>query len=524
MVRSERAAASACTAGETPWALKTTTDPSGTSSVSSTKTAPRRSRVATTCLLWTICLRTYTGAPCSSSAFSTATTARSTPAQYPRGSASRTRPGDSAMPAMVGGRARLLPGVRRAPPSGASALTACVVPAVLGQAVVMSREIPELVRAAAGLAATVLDEARKLPETLPGLPVRVIGFALQKAMWLQQQYSGLVARGDELFTGTRGDDEPGLATFDEDLPADSAPAAATPPGFRDSAFDRVEAPAEEDILSGLPEDDVALVDESAAQEADAEVRAAFSDNLASEELAEELAEEVTEELAEAALDELALEQLVDDETAGLPADPAPEEVVAAVEDITVQVEGAGLAPAPEGTATEDADAVENALLEADAAAAGAAPGSVPQAADVGTPEGGVAPVGAAVTDGGVAAPEADPGVDGGGTPVAAATGASPEVDPDAGPADEGGTTGPADDGGTADSSAPATAPIEGYDAWSIAQLRGRLRGYQAVTVAELVAYEEATRAREPYLRMLRNRLEKLDEQAVEASPLAPRGA
>jgi hypothetical protein len=401
----------------------------------------------------------------------------------------------------------------------------------------MSREIPELVRAAAGLAATVLDEARKLPETLPGLPVRVIGFAMQKAMWLQQQYSGLVARGDELFTGIRGDDEPGLATFDEDLPADSAPAAATPPGFRDSAFDRVEAPAEEDILSGLPEDDVALVDESAAQEADAEVRAAFSDDLASEELAEELAEELTEELAveelaeelteelaEAALDELALEQLVDDETAGLPADPAPAEVVAAVEDITVQVEGAGLAPAPEGTATEDADAVENALLEADAAAAGAAPESVPEAVDVVTPDGEVATVEAAVTDEGVAAPEADTAVDEGGTPVAAATGASTEVDTDAGPADEGGTAGPADDEGTADSSAPATAPVEGYDAWSIAQLRGRLRGYQAVTVAELVAYEEATRAREPYLRMLRNRLEKLDEQAVEASPLAPRGA
>jgi hypothetical protein len=44
-----------------------------------------------------------------------------------------------------------------------------------------------------------------------------------------------------------------------------------------------------------------------------------------------------------------------------------------------------------------------------------------------------------------------------------------------------------------------------------------------VTVADLVSYEESTRNREPYLRMLRNRLEKLDEQAVEASPLAPRG-
>ena len=81
IVRSARSAASSCTAGETPCAENTTSAPSGTSSVSSTKIAPRRSSVATTCLLCTICLRTYTGAPCCSSAFSTAITARSTPAQ-----------------------------------------------------------------------------------------------------------------------------------------------------------------------------------------------------------------------------------------------------------------------------------------------------------------------------------------------------------------------------------------------------------------------------------------------------------
>ena len=74
------------------------------------------------------------------------------------------------------------------------------------------------------------------------------------------------------------------------------------------------------------------------------------------------------------------------------------------------------------------------------------------------------------------------------------------------------------------SQAGGTAPIDGYDSFSIAQLRGRLRGYALTTVTDLVAYEEATRAREPYLRMLRNRLEKLEEQAVESSPLAPRGA
>jgi len=42
-------------------------------------------------------------------------------------------------------------------------------------------------------------------------------------------------------------------------------------------------------------------------------------------------------------------------------------------------------------------------------------------------------------------------------------------------------------------------------------------------VQDLVAYEQATRAREPYLRMLRNRLEKIEDQAVDSSPFAPRG-
>ena len=92
----------------------------------------------------------------------------------------------------------------------------------------MSREIPEPVRAAAGLAATVLDEVRKLPETVPGIPVRAVGLAMQAALKLQQEYAGLVARGDELFTGIRGEDEPGLATFDDDVD-DAAPAAGGAP-------------------------------------------------------------------------------------------------------------------------------------------------------------------------------------------------------------------------------------------------------------------------------------------------------
>src|SRR3954463_3853218 len=120
------------------------------------------------------------------------------------------------MPAMVRGRREPPRRMRQAPPSGVSRLAGCVGRDVVGQGVRMAREIPEVVRAAAGLAATVLDEARKLPETLPGLPVRLIGLAMQQAMKGQQQYAGFVARGDELFPGLRGEDEPGLATFDDD--------------------------------------------------------------------------------------------------------------------------------------------------------------------------------------------------------------------------------------------------------------------------------------------------------------------
>jgi hypothetical protein len=287
----------------------------------------------------------------------------------------------------------------------------------------MAREIPEVVRAAAGLAATVLDEARKLPEALPGLPVRVIGLAMQQAMKVQQQYAGFVARGDELFTGLRGADEPGLATFDDD---DDAAQPATG-GFRESAFDRADAPTGD----GQP--------------------AEFGD----------------------------------EQVAQLPADPPADAVTSVVDELASQVED-GRQSIQE--LVEEAPEIEEILDEI----------AIDELVDAGLDE--TAP--ATVTDEGVAATATDEG----GTPVAAAL--------DAG--DEAGRPVPA--------TAPATAPIDGYDGFSVAQLRGRLRGYQLATVQDLVSYEEGTRSRAPYLRMLRNRLEKLEQQAVESSPLAPRGA
>ncbi|WP_409332471.1 hypothetical protein [Trujillonella humicola] len=355
----------------------------------------------------------------------------------------------------------------------------------------MSREIPQPVRAYVGLAATVLDEARKIPGTLPGLPVRLVGLAMQTALKVQQQWAGLVARGDEVLTGIRGEDEPGLATFDDDDVEVEVPAG---PSARASAFDRAAAqvPDHDDELS--VEDTAAALDETDA---------------------------VTSGPG-----------LVDDEISGLAAVPDPDEVVETLQDITDQVTARDGDLADAEAVLTPEDALESALLETDGA--GSAPeddttGVEVTEVDVLSPDGEVQTVEATVTDEAIAAPEtladlepAEPGA----APVteAEAEGAAQgTADLDAGGAATGTAGDTAEDAGDAGSDAAGGAPIEGYDGWTVAQLRGRLRGYQLSTVSDLLAYEESSRNRQPFVSMLRNRLEKLERQAVEASPLAPRG-
>jgi hypothetical protein len=446
----------------------------------------------------------------------------------------------------------------------------------------MSREIPEVVRAAAGLAATVLDEARKLPETLPSLPVRLIGLAMQQAMKVQQHYAGLVARGDELFTGIRGENEPGLATFDDE------PAAAPAPsnGFRDSAFDRVGdrlTAADDDTLTeveaeGLPAD--ALVDDLAEQ-----IEAAGQS-------IEELAAEApgTDEI----LDEIAIDELIEqaptlEETApGASVGDAPVAEDAVVLELALlESDGSpaatdqattGTAPskaakkaakksapakrpakkaaakadttdtAATDTAATDTAATDTAATDTaatDTAAADTA-ASDTKATDTAARETAATETAATETKAAdTAATDTNAGpataTDESGSEVAAATGVRTDVgqtdtaEEDAAIAQGAAvdavgeeSTAPTDEpqGGSelSGSQAVGAAPVDGYDSFTIAQLRGRLRGYALSTVQDLVAYEEATRTRPEYLRMLRNRLEKLEEQAVESSPFAPRGA
>ncbi|HEX8304813.1 MAG TPA: hypothetical protein VF612_08035 [Jatrophihabitans sp.] len=85
--------------------------------------------------------------------------------------------------------------------------------------------IPTPIRAALGLAATAVDEARKLPETLPQavttVPLMAVSSAMQASLKVQQHIATLAARGDEVLSQLRGSstEPPSWATFDEDLPA-----------------------------------------------------------------------------------------------------------------------------------------------------------------------------------------------------------------------------------------------------------------------------------------------------------------
>jgi len=103
----------------------------------------------------------------------------------------------------------------------------------------MSPSIPMPLRAAAGLAAAAIDEARRLPDRLVGLPVLAVSTALQVSLKAQQRYAELVARGDHLLEQLRGQQQgtPAWARFDDEE-------AFRPGEARQSSFDVVEVPVD----------------------------------------------------------------------------------------------------------------------------------------------------------------------------------------------------------------------------------------------------------------------------------------
>jgi hypothetical protein len=78
-------------------------------------------------------------------------------------------------------------------------------------------QLPTPVRAAVGLAATLLDRLRQVPDDAPAVPVQIVGAAMQLSLRVQQQIAAYVARGDEVLAHIRGTSEeaPSWATFDE---------------------------------------------------------------------------------------------------------------------------------------------------------------------------------------------------------------------------------------------------------------------------------------------------------------------
>ena len=113
-------------------------------------------------------------------------------------------------------------------------------------------DAPMPLKVVLGLAATAVDEARKLPETLPAAvtkaPIVAITTAMGASLKLQQRLTSLAIRGEEVISRVRGTSEepPSWATFD-DPPAETAGSAELPR----AAFDLIDydgGPGETDDL------------------------------------------------------------------------------------------------------------------------------------------------------------------------------------------------------------------------------------------------------------------------------------
>ncbi|WP_072805570.1 lipid droplet-associated protein [Rhodococcoides yunnanense] len=139
--------------------------------------------------------------------------------------------------------------------------------------------VPFAARVAAGVAVTVVEEARKLPSTAVTFPMTVISEVLAGSMRFQQQVTALAIKGDQAIAslplvGTPDEVQPSWAVFDDDtdgevdIPDHEPPAAtgrfalySTPPvDTADTVADTATAPAtaRPDIVELVDYDTLAL--------------------------------------------------------------------------------------------------------------------------------------------------------------------------------------------------------------------------------------------------------------------------
>lgn len=94
--------------------------------------------------------------------------------------------------------------------------------------------LPTPLRAAIGLAAQALQDAKRLPDKAIELPMLAVSTALQLSLRAQQRYALLAARGDDVLNRRPTTDEPPpWATFDDPIAtyaesAQTAPRQAAP--------------------------------------------------------------------------------------------------------------------------------------------------------------------------------------------------------------------------------------------------------------------------------------------------------
>jgi hypothetical protein len=112
-------------------------------------------------------------------------------------------------------------------------------------------QLPTPLRAALGLVATAMEEARTLPDKAIELPMLAVSTALQISLRAQQRYAHLAAKGDQLLNRRETTDEPPpWATFDapiavekldlvDDEPQRPRKTVRKPRNTKPSAFDAI---------------------------------------------------------------------------------------------------------------------------------------------------------------------------------------------------------------------------------------------------------------------------------------------